>query len=383
MNSFRSLKHMPQLDGLRAIAVAGVLVSHFGLGPQLNWLSSVVPWGHLGVRLFFVLSGFLITRILLERRAAIGIAVQTPSNALLLFYARRALRIFPVFYLTIFLACILNVSNMRDVAFWHSIYMSNLETVLFTHLADGNATLRDATSAHFWSLAVEEQFYLFWPALLLLLDTKFHIKIVFAMICLAPVFRAIWFLYYPDSTSHSLINCLDSLGVGALLTFYSQRSGMQFCWLTNRYRWILLFGVSILGGTIAMHAFDILYRPRLILMDIGESIVFGFVVMRASQGRNDLFGRFLQWTPLNYIGKISYGVYVYHAFMSPLQKWIWRFFDLPDVASTGWRPLVLVGMTICMSILSWHFLEKPINKLKDRLPRGPALSTGTQLLSVR
>lgn len=375
MNTSRTLAHVPQLDSLRALAVIGVLISHFGLANQLEWLAILLPWGHFGVRLFFVLSGFLITRILLERRAAIQAGIQTSVNSFLLFYGRRFLRIFPVFYLTIFIAYVLDVGNMRDVVVWHIFYLSNLNTALVSVIDNGlgvsQHVLRDPTSAHFWSLAVEEQFYLIWPALVLFTREKGLTKVLLIMIAAAPVWRAAWFLYYPEDSSHSLLACLDSLGVGGLLALYMQRGNGEFIWLQSHQRMILVCGVILLVVASAAHMAGILFRPRFVLLDIGEAIVFAFIVARVAQNRCGRFAKFLQWKPLRYIGKISYGIYVYHAFMSPLKQWVWLEFGLPDISQSLLNPLILTIMTIATAMLSWHLIEKPLNRLKRYIPRGP------------
>ena len=366
---------MPQLDGLRALAVGGVLISHFGMGHQLEWLTKALPWGHLGVRLFFVLSGFLITRILLERRDAIDEGVQTASNALLHFYGRRFLRIFPVFYLTIVIAYSFDLGHIREVAIWHALYLSNLETVIFNGFLSDQQSLRDPTSAHFWSLAVEEQFYLIWPALILFTRKEMLIKVVLAMIVIAPFWRACWFLYDPTDSSHSLLACLDSLGAGGLLAIYMKRDSWGLDFLYNRQRLLLICGSAILFMACFAHIMKKLSRPEFVLLDVGESIVFAFIVARATQSRGDNLAKFLEWNVLQYLGKISYGIYVFHAFMSPVKSWIWRTYSLPDITQSALNPLILTLMTIVTATISWYLVEKPINRLKRNIPRGPVTST--------
>src|SRR5712671_5443110 len=120
-----SSNYIPSLDGLRAVAVLGVLVSHLAMtGTRLDWIFFGLPWGHLGVRLFFVLSGFLITRILLNHKSDIDTRQLSVSAALTTFYYRRFLRIFPIFYLTICVAYAFDVGHMREVARFHVFYLS-------------------------------------------------------------------------------------------------------------------------------------------------------------------------------------------------------------------------------------------------------------------
>src|SRR5262245_48027521 len=142
-----NMQHMPHLDGLRALAISAVLVEHFG-GKALNALVPIGA-GSIGVNLFFTLSGFLITGILLESFGK-GSNWQT---TLLNFYARRFLRLMPIFYVTLFALVLLDIRTLSDSWPWHAAYLSNV------HIAFGGE------KTVFWSLAVEEQFYLVWPFL--------------------------------------------------------------------------------------------------------------------------------------------------------------------------------------------------------------------------
>src|SRR5262249_40880734 len=144
--------YMPQLDGLRAVAVLAVVAHHTLPGPLVDALNP----GAAGVRLFFVLSGFLITGILLGCRESM--AQQGAGQALASFYARRFLRIFPLYYFALAVVLLAGVQEARDGAAWHLAYLSNVYGVRQGWLG---------SLAHFWSLAVEEQFYLVWPALVL------------------------------------------------------------------------------------------------------------------------------------------------------------------------------------------------------------------------
>jgi len=146
--------HMPQLDALRAFAVAGVAYFHW-IPKKYHY--SIPFWA--GVPLFFVLSGFLISSILIQCRH-----YGDPWFAMRAFYARRFLRIFPLFYSIIVAAYVLNLAPMRETVLWHVSYLSNF--YFFFHQGwNGNVS-------HFWSLAVEEQFYLFWPAIVLFAPTQ-------------------------------------------------------------------------------------------------------------------------------------------------------------------------------------------------------------------
>src|SRR5262245_19521999 len=198
---------MPQLDGLRAIAVFAVMLHHFL--PLAHFpLREFVDLGMLGVRLFFVLSGFLITGILLTCRQAIDLKAETPSFALRHFFIRRFLRIFPVYYATLTMVAALNVPYVRDTLLWHLSYLSN---VRFATISSFEGSL-----GHLWSLAVEEQFYLIWPWLIIFAPRKYVHGLILLTVAAAPVFRLLVYLSTGNelATGILLFGCMDSLGLG-------------------------------------------------------------------------------------------------------------------------------------------------------------------------
>src|SRR5208337_4189358 len=147
------------LDGIRALAVIAVMIQHFDPG-TVRW----IKLGHVGVRVFFVLSGFLITGILLQARQSAEIDGLSKWRVLRNFYARRFLRIFPIYYLVILVTWVAGIAEMRESVGWNLSYLSNF---YFYQRGTGNYSV-----THLWSLAVEEQFYLLWPLLILFLPRK-------------------------------------------------------------------------------------------------------------------------------------------------------------------------------------------------------------------
>src|SRR5437762_7625759 len=141
---------MPQLDGLRALAVTAVIAQHYKV---------LVGGAGYGVHLFFVLSGFLITRILLGERENVETLGITRVRAFRQFYVRRMLRIFPLYYFVVIAGIALGVRNAREYAPWLLTYTFNLKMA-----AQGTVV---EPFVHFWSLAIEEQYYLVWPWLIL------------------------------------------------------------------------------------------------------------------------------------------------------------------------------------------------------------------------
>jgi peptidoglycan/LPS O-acetylase OafA/YrhL len=223
--------YRPQIDGLRAIAVGGVLLTHF-------WFPHG-PFGHLGVRLFFVISGFLITERLLDARASIEGGASHPLQEGVAYFLRRALRLFPAYYLLLTLLLITDAGGIRASAPWH---IFNLTNVWFVKIDDWSPWM----IAHFWSLSIEEQFYLVWPWVILLLPLRAFGPVVVGTILLGIGFRA-GVLMTPLAERQVAIWVLtpaafDALGAGALLALLA-RNGRD---LAPGYP-----AVSACGGAVA------------------------------------------------------------------------------------------------------------------------------------
>jgi peptidoglycan/LPS O-acetylase OafA/YrhL len=219
---------MPQLDTLRCFAVLGVLVSHLWWQSPLPWIFAPLSWGHMGVQLFFVLSGFLITGILLDGRRRVDAGETTPRFFARQFYARRFLRIFPVYYLTLVVLVALDFGRVRDFA-----------PILFGYVSNLYVSVTGEWIGHFshlWSLAVEEQFYVVWPFLILLLPRRMFLPLLLVVILLAPATRAAIVSVvslddlerggWAEPTAFTT-SSLDCLGLGALLAVVGQRGGRR------------------------------------------------------------------------------------------------------------------------------------------------------------
>jgi peptidoglycan/LPS O-acetylase OafA/YrhL len=337
----QTVKRFAQLDSLRALAVIFVMVFHF-----IPWVDRYAPLGSMGVRLFFVLSGFLITRILLASRG------QLLSTAIAVFYARRFLRIFPLFYFALLAAALLNISVVRATLWWHLAYLSNVYFYLQGHW--------HGAVSHFWSLAVEEQFYLVWPWLILCLPRARVMWIIAAMIPLAPAVR-LW----SDHPMVSVlpISCLDSLGLGALLACGGEPSGSPARLIVRAGIWL---GVPLLACAMVLRYLRIGGEYAEVAADFAVSLVAVWMVGKAVSGFRGVAGRIMEWPPLLYLGTISYGVYVYHAFMPYLLGRILG----GRVQSLHWlsRFAILAAATILTASVSWRLLERPILGMKRHFP---------------
>lgn len=366
----RPLKYMQQLDGLRAIAVIMVFWTHYL--HKKYWLFGIY-WGSFGVRLFFVLSGFLITGILLQCRNHLRLG-QSPLFILRQFYIRRFLRLFPLYYTIIGLMAIINIPPVREALIWHLAYLSNIR-----YAYQGAF---DLPVSHFWSLSVEEQFYLIWPCIILFSPKKLLLPIIVLAISIAPVFRlvttildfnqvAIWVLT-PSS--------FDTLGLGALLAYLTYERKDISISKSNVIRVFLLIGLpatiilQILGS---VDSNNLLYN---VLGDTAVGLTFAWLVANASIGFKGFTGKLLESQPLVYLGKMSYGIYLIHAAIPSVYLTLVDITGFPkEYIPTRIVLILLTISTLILATLSWVFLEKPINELKRNFPYTKNISDSQKL----
>jgi len=341
-----------QLDSLRAIAVALVLYSHF-LAPGG---SSFV--GHLGVRLFFVLSGFLITRLLLQARDA---AQFEAGPALRSFYARRMIRIFPPYFAVLGLVWLASEQSRASFA-WHALYLSNFWYALHN---DWTPWLL----CHFWSLSIEEQFYLAWPLIVLLAPRRRIEAITIGVIAFSLAYRFYWPVAANPALARDLLPpaSMDALGCGALLAVRRARGVDAPQWM--RLGWPALAAVFLVvvwsDPGLANSAWE---WPRWALVQVLPLVPMLAIVAAFSNGLGGRLGKLAELSPLLGLGRISYGVYLYHSILLACvvraQPWI-----PVDVSEQGLGRFLFAGTaTVVVASLSWVFFEKPLNGLKRYFP---------------
>ncbi|RAJ92129.1 peptidoglycan/LPS O-acetylase OafA/YrhL [Larkinella arboricola] len=346
--------YLPQLDALRAFAVTLVLIYHWF--PQ-DALINKTPNGAIGVTLFFVLSGFLITQILIQNRNQMLAGQTTPSAIYRNFIVRRALRIFPVYYLFLtFVYFVLpDKSDISNSPAYYYLYAYNI----LLHQTDNWADLLSP----FWTLSVEEQFYLVWPFVVLLTPRLQLRRVIIFTIFLGLATRIWWGL-----TSHSqgilTLTCLDSFGIGALWSYILVEQPEKIPTFRRQLRWATLLAlVCFLFILTQPHTSSLRLFQRIIL-----SILSLYLVAQSTIGFGGITGRVLTNPALIYMGKISYGIYVYHMIVSTyltgliLNK-LSRF--SPISLHNFWIHLVSSFLLlIILASLSWFLIEKPITNLK-------------------
>jgi peptidoglycan/LPS O-acetylase OafA/YrhL len=359
----RPTGYLRQLDAVRTIAVAMVIATHWEPKATTFWFN-----GGFGVKLFFVTSGFLITGILLDARNKAEQSGFQRTGVLKSFYARRFLRIFPLFYATLALTFCLGVPAVREFLWWLVAYLGNVVLALRGGWVDG--------IAHFWSLAVEEQFYLVWPILMLFTPRRLLLPLIASAIVFAQLFRLILFLEGINRITTSVLPfaSLDTLGLGAMLAFLWQgREGEA-----GEKALKVLCGVSIAGciGFFALHIANWLGGVPAYctwIMTVTDALTAFSAVWLTARGLRGPVGWVLNWAPLVYLGRVSYGLYILHPFMPGIVVRVFGFLRLPNVTPLGPTFVFALNLTALIAVcsLSWHFFEKKINDLKRFYPYVP------------
>ena len=363
------LPKLPQLDGLRAFAVGAVLIHHFA--PPDSLLSELLPWGWLGVKLFFVISGFLITSILIQCRELAASGRETRGWALRRFYARRCLRIIPLYYFALLAAAALDLYPVRDTLAWHLLFASNF------YFAKVGAWTGAAN--HLWSLAVEEQFYLLWPWLIVYAPQRRLVPLVLGCVATAVAWRigGVALGFAPISILVLTPACLDTLGMGSLLALVWRRGELRNDpdpteRLTRR---CLQLGAPLMTAVLVLYWLGAARGLRTVASDLAMALCFTWLVSRAATGFRGWAGRVLSFGPVQYLGRISYGIYVYHLFLWSLVPTLGRRFDLPLPVDRVEAAFLVAALTVATAAVSWHAFERPVNGLKRHFPYAAPVRT--------
>jgi peptidoglycan/LPS O-acetylase OafA/YrhL len=344
--------YSPQLDGLRAVSVAAVAWSHWLPEWQFG-----LPLGG-GVHLFFVLSGFLITRILLGLRTAPDRATGVGR-----FYLRRALRLFPAFYVVLATAWLADVPLAATTWPWHAAYLSN------TYIAWQGEW--QGHFSHFWSLAVEEQFYLLWPWAVVWMPAARLPWLFAATALLGPAAHLVAHARGLEEPFWALVpgGSADSLGVGALIAWTTWASGPRDragrVWprvgALGLVLWLALAIPEWRGATLP--AWLTVWRQ------VVQALVFAWLVWRGVDGVPGGAGRVLRHPAVVAVGRISYGIYLVHPFAPIVLDAALGAAGLPPSMTFGLplRAMLSWGVSVALAMLLWHVVEAPWHRLKARL----------------
>ena len=346
------------LDGLRGLAAFMVIVHHTAIkGTDI---------GGLSVFMFFILSGFLITGILIGQRKAIEAGGETIGTALKAFWLQRALRIFPAYYFwfVVFLVVDELAFGEKTLPYW-PWYVLYLQNFLI-----GYVTFAWAEFTHTWSLAVEQQYYVFFAPLVLIVPSRLQLAFFAGAIglCLVAMSRGFEMvtLYTSPSTGFVFMAC------GAIM---AATRGRVPAWVSSRP--VFLLAVVLV---VALALYPVAERNHIVKLPYVVLIVASALAL--STVMLGILGRPLSWTvailetrSLRFLGLISYALYIVHL---PVGEWLEKNVDLERLGavvglSADMADFVIVSaVSILLATLSYHLVEKRFLALKQRLKRAPA-----------
>ena len=348
-----------QLEGLRGVAVFLVMISHFVVNPYLPQYQNLA-FGFWGVNLFFVLSGFLITEILLN-----DVYNELGRGPILKkFYIRRTLRIFPIYYLSILVLYFANAEGAREATIYAATYTYNWYNFLTGEFV--------IPMSHFWSLCVEEQFYLIWPMLLIITPPRHHLKLIILMLAIGFGSRLLYVGLHMENYSKYVYTtpaCFDCLGMGALLAWLKINRPEVLRRVLKPWAMPVVF--VALGILVCVVGHEFFY----ILGMLFTAIVGFYLIGNGSVHKPTYFGKMLNNGLLRFTGKISYGVYVYHwilftLFHDAIAGWLRDVLSsIPGLAILKYNVyipvfIVMVLFTLAVSYVSFTFIELPVMRLR-------------------
>lgn len=345
-----SVFRIPSLDGLRAISIALVLVLHmsatrnFFTYKQIEWMNP----GDLGVRTFFVISGFLITTLLLEELDRDG------RISLKNFYIRRTFRIFPAFYAYVAAIALLAAYGIVELAPGD---LPRAMTYTVNYHNQGGSWM----VAHLWSLSVEEQFYLLWPATLAFLGRRRGLISAALVLAAVPLIRLIGWVFFPEyrvNIGHSFETVADALATGCLL------AGTRD-WLIQQswYRRLQASKLCLLLPVIIVLGDSMFVRPRVYFAFIIPivNIAIALLIDWCVRNSTGIVGRVLNSRPFVFVGTLSYSLYLWQQLFCQQQRH-------PD---TWWGMFpVNAVLAFITAMASFYLIEQPFLNLRKRVSRG-------------
>jgi peptidoglycan/LPS O-acetylase OafA/YrhL len=342
----KAANRIPSLDGIRAVSIALVLVSHFGRDAELQ---DPLDLGLLGVRIFFVISGYLITGLLLKEMQEDG------RVNLLRFYFRRTMRIFPAFYF--YLGCMLLVSVLG----WGGLsFRQALPALTYTsnYFPAPQMLIR-----HTWSLATEEQFYLIWPAVLAVFKPRHGVLALLSLLIIAPLSSH----FLSREFGHAVPAFFNSaIGIGCLLalTHKSLHHTQLYRRWINSQLGLLLPMVLLISGLPALHIGGLRDSLFSLIQNLAIALSLDWTVVHCDRS----VGRLLNLPTVVYIGVLSYSLYLWQ---QPFSSLYGEGSNLTLYLSGHWRllanPVARVAALSLCTLLSYYLVERPMLRLRVRL----------------
>jgi len=362
--------YFPNLNGLRSIAAVMVIIHHIELlksvlGLENYWSS--VPFiaimGKLGVVLFFVLSGFLITYLLLEEERKYA------SLDIVAFYMRRVLRIWPLYFVIVILALfVLPYIGLfefpgigRDLIHTHLLPKIVLFVLFLPNLLLSAFGIVPY-AAHTWSIGTEEQFYLIWPVLLLIFRKQKLVMLIFVIIAYLAILKLLftpltdWIPFRPMVQGYWVLFNIDCMAIGGIYAFLLFHKSRVLQILMNRYLFYMALVLAVLmifNGVIFKHLHSEIY-----------AVLFGLLILNFAA--NDRIGISLENKPLKMLGDISYGLYMYHPITAVFSIQVAAMLGI----GTNWFIYpITVGLTIAVAWTSYTYFERWFLRHKTKFTR--------------
>lgn len=347
-------RRIPSLDGLRAVAICLVLYWHLTLSRTIIGAQNNIKFGYLGVLIFFVISGYIITKLLLHEKE------QTGFVSLRKFYIRRLFRIMPALLLFLVGVAILARLNLSEATLpellWSLTFLRNYHVSSFNSLG------------HLWSLSVEEQFYVLWPVIFSKCTRKTCIRVLLAVIALAPAVRLVIVMFHGGEIAlywHSE-SLADGLAMGCLLAM-----GSDDLHRSRFYRRFYNSGfIMLMPIVVLMFSYN-----RTLLCVFGRTVVFAAIaicidvaILRA----DSLIGRLLNCRLLKWLGVLSYSLY------------LWQ--EVFTMESRGNQPYAWFPMNLALAIAaasaSYYLIERPMLFLGRQILRNSHHAAGQVALEL-
>ncbi len=338
----RTDRRLPSLDGLRALSILLVILWHLPGRPTMPVLGQLwrIDAGNLGVRVFFVISGFLITTLLLAEHARSG------TIDLKRFYLRRTFRIMPPFYVFLagmWLAAQLGLQELSAASLWH--------TATYTT----NYLGAQWPVGHTWSLSVEEQFYLLWPGLIVLVGLRGGFRSALVMLAVSPLCRlaAEAFAGWPGNARYGFESVADALATGCLLARHRDA-----LWQYRPYRallesrWSVAIPAAVLGAALVCGQWPgPVAAVGLTLLNVTVAVAIDWCLRRP----DTLVGRVLNLPPVAFVGTLSYSLYL----------WQQPFLNETATGALAWR----LAAVFALALASFYLVEQPTLRLRAHVER--------------
>ncbi len=340
------------LDGLRAVSILAVMYDHGHLIPNFvlpyDFLKKAIPFfnGTAGVCLFFVISGFLITTLLLRERQKTG------RISLRDFYIRRTLRIFPPFYIYLAFVAVLWAWGTVEVnprgflaaaTYWRNFYYGPEDWII----------------QHSWSLTIEEQFYILWPTCVALLTPPLSFLAGLGLMLFWPLLRFLkhGFLFSPIGTDAMRTAGIDTILFGVILAYlvHSPRWGPRLRNAVRGYTWLVVPLVTLWMAYTCQHHWPASWTFALpLLRNVSLTILLWWSIVNVDTP----IGRLLNWKPVVFVGLISYSLYLWQ------QLFLVPYFKSPPFPQLTALPAYILAFVA--GTLSYYLVEKPTDRLRKR-----------------